>query len=165
MIIIMIKGQKDYVTPKQGLILRYNGVFDLKKIYNSSKKWFNDNKYALTEKEYKEKPTSVGSEFNMVLESERDIDDYAKFFISLHIFIIDAKKADEKYNGKIKINISAYVLLDRANKWQTNSIKTFLFFVYNNFFIKDKIQNVYEDKIYSELMNIISNIKKYIKVN
>jgi len=160
----MIKGQKDYVTSKQGLILRYNGIFDLKKIYNSSKQWFNDNKYDLTEKEYKEKPTSVGSEFNLILEAERDIDDYAKFFISLQIFVFDAKKADGKYNGKIKINIPAYVLLDRGDQWQTSSLKSFLFFIYNNLFIKNKIQNVYEDKLYSDLMNLINNIKKYINV-
>ncbi len=160
----MIKEQKDYVTPKQGLILKYNGVFDLKKLYNSSKQWFNANKYDLSEKEYKEKSGSLGSEFNIILEAERDIDDYAKFVISAHMFLLRIKKINGKYNGNIKINVSAYVLLDRKNKFQSNQFKAFLFFLYNNIIIKDKIENVHEDRLYSEVLDFINNLKKYINI-
>jgi hypothetical protein len=160
----MIKGQKDYVTQKQGLILTYQGFFDLKKLYNSSKDWFIKNNYFLTEKEYKEKPTQYGSEFNIMLDAERKIDDYTSFNINVHFLILNVKKSEEKFKGKMHANISAYVLLDRKNKWQTNSIKSFLFFFYNNLLIKHKIVNVYEDRLYSELLDFINNLKKYVNL-
>lgn len=160
----MIKGQKDYVTPSQGLILKYRGEFDLKKLYSSVKEWFSKKNYDLSEKEYKEKPGDLGKEFNIIFNCERKIDEYSSFNIDLHFFILNAKKTNGKYSGKINIYVSAYVLLDRKDKWQSNSIKTFLFFVYNNFFIKDKIQNVYEDKLYSEILDLISIIKKHVNV-
>ena len=160
----MIKGQKDYVTPKQGLILKYEGIFDLKKLYNSIKDWFQDNNYDISEKEYKEKPGDAGKEFRIIFEAERDIDVYTRFVITSDIFMLNVKKINNKYSGKLKINVSGYVLLDRENKWQSNSIKTFLFFVYNNILIKNKIENVYEDKLYSEIMNYINNLKNYINI-
>jgi hypothetical protein len=160
----MIKEQKDYVTPKQGLIFTYRGIFDLKKLYSSSKDWFRANHYLLTEKEYKEKAADLGSEFNIILEGERDIDPYSKFVIAPQILILNAKKIKDKYHGKLKMNIAAYVLLDRKNKWQTNPVKAFLFFFYNNFIIKSKIQNIYEDKLYNELLDFITNFKKYVNV-
>jgi len=161
----MITGQKDYVTPKQGLILKYQGTFDLKKLYNSSKEWFKKNNYVFSEKEYKEKPVETGTEFILKVQGDRKIDDYTGFNISLSTLIRDTKKMNGKYKGNLHLNASAYVLLDRENRWQTNSIKKFLFFFYNNFILKNKIINVYEDKLYTELTDLINNIKKYTKLN
>jgi hypothetical protein len=161
----MITGQKDYVTPKMGLVIKYNGEFDLKNMYNSAKEFLIKNKYILNEKEYKEKSSSIGKEFNLVLDAERKIDDYVSFNINLHFLIIKAEKKEGKYNGNIQIRLSAYVLLDRKNKFQISSFKSFLFFFYNNFIIKNKIENVYEDKLFSEVSELSNMLKKYLKMN
>lgn len=160
----MIKGQQDYVTPKQGMVLKYKGVFDFKNLYNASKKWFKDKNYIFSEKEYKEKPRVMGSEFRIIFQGERDIDDYVKFVVSSVMFFLNIKKANGKYNGDVNINVVAYLVLDRKNKWQSNSFKSFLFFFYNNFILKNKIVNVYEDKLYSEMVNYINNLKKYVNI-
>lgn len=160
----MIKGQEDYVTPKQGFVLKYKGTFDLKKLYNSSKQWFIEKNYILSEKEYKEKPRQMGTEFRLILEGERDIDDYVKFVISSTMFLLNTKKVNGKHHGNMNINVIAYLVLDRKKRWQSNSIKSFLFFIYNNLIIKNKIVNVYEDKLYNELINYINNMKKYIDI-
>lgn len=160
----MITRQKDYVTPKQGLIVKYQGEFDLKKLYGSLKDWFKRNGYALTEKEYKEKPGVTGTEFNLILNGERKIDDYSSFNIDLQMLILNARLVGQRYNGKSKTNVSGYILLDRKNKWQGNPLGAFLFFVYNNVIIKNKIENLYEDKLYSEILDLINNLKEYINV-
>ena len=80
------------------------------------------------------------------------------------MFLLRIKKINGKYNGNIKINVSAYVLLDRKNKFQSNQFKAFLFFLYNNIIIKDKIENVHEDRLYSEVLDFINNLKKYINI-
>ena len=160
----MITGQKDYVTPKQGMVLKYKGNFDFKKFYTSTKEWLKKNKYILTEKEYKEKWGATGTEFRIQLEGERKIDDQKSFNIWMLIFITNAKKNNEKYSGSFHLNITAYIDLDRKNKWQSNSIKKFLLFVYNNYIIKNELNNVYEDKIYAELMDLINSMKKHVDI-
>ena len=157
----MIKGQKDYVTPKQGLILKYKGKFDFKNLYNTSKEWFKKNNYIFTEKEYKEKYSSIGTEFRIVFDGERKIDDYSSFHISFQIYTSNAVKTDGKYSGNLHMTVLAYILLDRKNKWQYSPLKSFLFFFYNNIIIFNKIKNVYEDKLLEELAELVNNIKKY----
>ena len=164
MVKFMIKGQKDSVTPKQGFILKYKGTCDIKKLYKSSKDWFAKNNYKFSEKEFKEKWGPTGTEFKIHLEGERYVDEYLSFNIKIVFFIIDAKKINEKYKANVHVTADAHLLLDRKNKWQGNSIKSFLFFIYNNFIIKNKIENVYEDKLYAELMELINNIKQHIKL-
>ena len=157
----MIKGQKDYVTPKQGLVLKYNGRFDFKNLYNSSKEWFKKNNYIFTEREYKQKEVATGTEFRIIFESERKIDDYASFNINVLLIIPSAVKMSDKYSGNIHVNVTAYILLDRKNRWQSSSLKSFLFFFYNNLIIFNKIKNVYEDKLYAEVLELNDIIKKY----
>jgi len=161
----MIKGQEDYVTPKIGFLLKYKGEVDVKKMHNSIKSWFANNKYDMAEKEYKEKSGAAGKEFNLIVSGERKIDDYVSFNINVHTLIISAKKTENKYNGNTQVRISSYVKLDRQTKMQSNPLKLFLFFFYNNFIIKDKIQNVYEDKLFSEVSELMSLIKSYLKMN
>lgn len=160
----MIIDQKDYVTPKNGLVLRYKGTFDFKKLYNSSKEWFDKLNYDFNEKEYNEKPTAAGTEFKLVFEAKRDINEFISFQISPTLHFFDVKKSDGKNYGKIKIKIPAYILLDKENKWQSNPFKKFLFFFYCNFTIRKEIENVYEDKLYSEVLDFINTLKKFIRV-
>ena len=100
----------------------------------------------------------------MTLELENwdlKIDDYSSFHISFQIYTSNAVKTDGKYSGNLHMTVSAYILLDRKNKWQYSPLKSFLFFFYNNIIIFNKIKNVYEDKLYAEVMELVNNIKKY----
>ncbi len=154
-------SKEDYVTPKSGIILRYNGTFNLDKLYKDSKKWFYNFNYDFSEKLYKEKQKAGGDEIEIDFESERKLDDYTKFNIKTHIFILDVKKlSKDTYIGNFKANIVAYIELDYLNKLQFNPLKKFLFFIYNNIIIKNKIEGVYEDKLYDEVLKFENVVKE-----
>ncbi len=155
----MISG-KDLVTPKLGILIKYNGSFNLDKLYKDAKAWFNKYKYDFTEKEYKEKQHPISGELQFEFNGERKVDDYAKFNITIKVLIIGLKKLDKNtYIGNFRVNLIAHIDLDYSEKWQYNPFKKFLFFIYNNYLIKNKIQNVYEDKLYEEVLDYETLIK------
>ena len=154
-------GKEDYVTPKPGILTTYNGSFDLDNLYKEIKKWFKNNNYKLYEKEYKEKRRAHGDELIIDILSERKIDDYIKFHINVKFLMIHLKKlSKESYIGNVHCNLKGYIEFDYNKKWQINKLKEFLMFIYNNFIIKGKIQNVYEDKLYDEVLKVEDLIKR-----
>ncbi len=156
-------GKDDYLTSKKGIIFRYNGTFDLDKMYKDTKSWFDDFNYDFDEKEYKEKRQAHGDEIKIDLLAERKVDDYAKFHINVNFLILNVKKLDKKnYIGDVKVNVVSYVELDYNNNWQYGKLKKYLFFIYNNILIKNKIENVYEEKLFTELASFENVIKQHL---
>ena len=152
-------GKEDKVG---GMGVKYNGTFNLDKLYKDAKNWFRNYKYDFTEKEYKEKKQAHGDEIIIEFIGEKDVDDYARFSISVSIFITGVKKlSKDVYIGDFRANLKVSLNLDYNNEWQYNKLKEFLFFIYNNFIIKNKIEN-YEGKLYGEFIEYESLIKKIL---
>lgn len=153
-------GREDYVTPKPGIVIKYNGTFNLDKLYKEAKNWFDDFNYRFTEKEYKEKQKAHGNEISMEFLSERNLDGYTKFRININFLMLSVKKlSKDTYTGNVRINIISYLEFDYKARWQYNPFKKFLFFVYNNLVIKNKIQSVYGPKLYNEVLKFEDLIK------
>ena len=156
-------SKEDYVTSKAGILLRYNGSFNLDKLYKKAKNWFNDFSYFFSEKQYKEKTKPEGNEIEIDFVGERKINDYIKFIIEVKLFITEVRKlSKDTYVGNFKANIVSKLDLDYDNKFQYNPFKKFLFFVYTNLIIKNKIEGVYEDKLYSEVLNFEDVLKEHL---
>jgi len=152
-------NKKEKITPAKGLLIKYQGEFDLEKLYKSCKDWFNSKEYDFTEKEHTEKEKNYGNELLIKFIGEREVDDYVKFEIETFFFILEIKKKGKRETAKVKINVEAKRILDYKDKWQGNAFNKFLFFVYNNYIIKNKIEKVYEDKLFNELMEYTGMIK------
>ena len=154
-------GKEDYVTPKPGTIITYNGTFNLDKLYKEAKRWFRDNNYLFSEKEYKEKVWAHGNELKLDFIAERKIDDYTKFWIKANFLMLNVKKlSKDVYVGSFHLNIIGHIEFDYNNKWQYNPIKKFFFFIYNNLIIKHKIESVFELKLYNEVLQFEDLIKR-----
>lgn len=158
-----IIGQRDYVTSPSGLVITHDGLFDMDGFYEKVKAWYFRRKYDYTEKEIQMKHKAQGIEFVFTFLGDREIDEYMKFHIDFRVFSIRTRKVKEGYVGWIKINIMAYVELDWKNQWQKTPWKRFLFRVYNNFIIKDRIQRTWEGKLYGELLEVIGIAKSCLK--
>jgi len=155
--------KNDYVTSKSGIVIKYNGSFNIDKLYKDIKAWFDNNNYDFDEKEYKEKRQAHGDEILIEFICERKIDDYIKFNLRIKFLMLNVKKlSKDHYVGNFRANISAFIEFDYNNEWQFSPLKKFLFFVYNNFIIKNKIENVYEDKLYGEVLNFEKLIKEHL---
>ena len=153
--------KEDYVTQSQGIILRYKGVLDFDSFYKESKKWFKDHNYIFNEKKYDEKFSGLGNELKVEFSAKRKIDDSTSFNIDVEILIYDLVKEGKRYKLDLAIYLKAYIDLDYNNKWQSNRLKHFLFFVYINSVIRSKIKNVFEDKLFYEVTEFSDFIKEY----
>ena len=158
-----ISGQRDFVTAPSGLVITHDGLFDMDGFYEHVKAWYFRRRYDYTEKEIQIKHKVQGNEYVFGFLGEREIDEYIKFHIDFKVFSIRTKKVKEGYVGWIKINIMAYVELDWKGEWQKSPWKRFLFHLYNNFIIKDRILKTYEGKLYGELLEVIGITKSSLK--
>jgi len=161
----MIKGQRSGLTPAKGILIRYKGDFDLDEMYSKCKDWFKSKKYIFTEKEHTQKDKPQGQELNVKFYGYREIDDYMRFDIDTYFFILGINKKGKISHADVKINIQAAVILDYKNVWQKTAFHKFLFYLYNNYIIKKKIQTVYEEKLFLEMLDYSKMIKKYLGLN
>ena len=158
----MVIKREDYVTPPPGVLITYKGNFSLDILYKRSKTFFDSKRYEFTEKEHTEKTKSHGNELKVRWIAEREVDDYAKFYIESIFEIWDAIKKNNIYSGDLKINVIARIELD----YKKNFYKfPFLLFLYNNFLIKRKIENIYEAKIDSEYKEYCNIVKEILNIS
>ena len=162
----MVIKLKDNVLPATGLKIDIrNGVFDLNEFLSKAKTWFFRKQYDYAEKKHSDKDLPQGHEVNIICVNDRKVSDYIKFHIDMDLFITDMKKTKvdgrtfEK--GNFEARFFAWLELDYKKKWQSRPFANFLLHVYNNYIIKKQIQD-YEDKLYDEVMELFSKLKKVL---
>ena len=123
----MAIGKKDGVSPGNGFMILKDGEFDIDLLYDTVVKWYSKRKYTFSEVENTEKIKPQGNDLNLKLHGDRKVDDYAQFFIEAYILVMELRKKGNKYTGKMKILITAYIDLDYMNKWQQTPFTRFFF--------------------------------------
>jgi len=154
--------KEDYVTPSAGYLITKHGEFNPDLIHKTIVGWYEKWKYTFTEKENTEKMKPQGNDLNLKLDGERKIDDYAEFHIEVVILVYELRKKGTSYTGKMKINVRGFVLLDYRNNWGKTPFTTFLFHIYNNYIIKKRIKDYYEDNLEDEVKELTGKIKNMI---
>jgi len=161
-----IKGPKDFVTSTAGLLLYHDGEFNVDDFYENAKEWFRKRKYDYTEIDHIIKNKRQGREIVYIFKGERKIDNYFQFTIQSRMLATRVRELKNgNYEGLVKINVKAWIDLDWNKNWQGTPFTKFLFYVYNNFIIKNKIQRLYETKLYLELLDYVHVIKEVLKYN
>ncbi len=144
------------------------GIFDIETLYKEAKSWFDSKNYTFQEKEHTEKIRDIGDEYLIQWVAERKVDGYVKFNIETSFFIryITKIKIREKqlYKGDMEITTKAFLELDYKNNWHTSAIKKFLFNIYSNYIIKEKI-NDYNSKLDNEVKELLDIIKSVINIH
>lgn len=142
------------------------GIFDLKKLYGEVKDYLSNLKYRITEKDSSTKLSSKGTEVMVEFNCEREVDDYIKFLIQINFLITGLKQV--KVNGKtlnrglLQITVASGYELDYANKWVKSKFADIFHKFYRKHLIKDKINIVYEGKLYGEVINLMSLMKEIL---
>jgi len=157
-------GKEEPITPPAGLRIRKTGTFNLNKLYKDMRMWFNKYSYDFQEKEYKRKDADAGQEIKITWVATKEIDDYCRSEIKVEFFlqyVMDIGNSLKK--GFLQIKFWAKVILDYQNKWQAKPLGNFLFFMYNNFIIKNKIEKYYEGQLYNELIELQDLTKSLLK--
>ena len=163
--VTMSIGKEDYVTSRAGLVIYHDGYIDLDGFYDAVKDWYDRRKYEFTERQHQVKNKQHGAEIVYVFQGIREVNNFFKFHIYCNVLITRARPVKEGYHARFQANIPTYLELDWQNHWQKTPLRKFLFYIYVNYVIKNKIQREYEGKLYREMLSLIHTIKTTLKVH
>ncbi|MFA5175840.1 MAG: hypothetical protein WC413_01085 [Candidatus Nanoarchaeia archaeon] len=158
----MIKPKYN-VLPGTGIQIKKKGLIQFNSLYKDMKSWFDEHRYDFHEREHTEKDKGLGREMRIILEGEREFNDYTKFFLKVEFFVEGLRKVDGKETGNIKITIWAWIVLDYRKKWQTTAIGKFLMYLYNNYIIKGEIVGPYEAKLKADAYALQNLAKEHFE--
>jgi len=143
-------------------------IFDLNKIYHDIKDWFAEAKYSFTEKENTTKKKDKGTEIKMTLIGKRSVTDYFQFMIEIKFLIIETEpvkfKNKKLYKGKFRAYFKAALIFDYRYIWAKNKFSKLLRYIYNNFIIFDKIDNVYSAALKFEADDLFNVVKEDLEM-
>ncbi|MEK6923137.1 MAG: hypothetical protein AABW84_00365 [Nanoarchaeota archaeon] len=112
----------------------YEGIFDLGEFYSHLHDWFEARKFIVSEKEYKEKIKGDTKDINIEWSAAKDVDEYSEYKIytifelsritDVEVEVDGEKKTMQK--GKLKIEVTATIKLDKEDKWEVTPVLKFL---------------------------------------
>jgi len=154
------------VTLGHSTQLKYNGVFDLDRLYSEVVGWFGEMGYDLSEKEHSDKDKSKGKYLKYKFSAEREVTDYFKFYIDVTFDIVEVVPVSGNLvKGKARIFIVAKLELDHHGHWEEKGkFVDFMFKVYNNYIIKDRISQ-YAGILTKEVVSLHDLMKDVLDFN
>ena len=153
------------VIYSSGHSFKYEGVFDLNRLYSEMSGWISENNYDFEEKEHSDKKKDKGQEIKYVFLGEKKVTDYIKYNVQIEIIAVEVNKMSENLvSGKLNIVFNADVELDYKNKWGISRLSKFFFNIYNNYLIKNEIGN-HMGKLYDETVDLQDLAKDVLDFN
>ncbi len=146
-----------------------DGVFDLNNVIKEVRDWFAENNYLQPkETENTTKVRGQGIETILKFKAEREVTEYIKFLIMIDGRTIETEKVkmDGKTldKGKAEFKVETWIELDYKNKWKKRALGRIFMYIYNNFIIKDKLDGVYDAKLYNEGFDLFNTIKRVLNL-
>ena len=144
-------------------ILKYNGRFDLDRLYRKMAAWSMENGFYFEEKSYKHKvPSPAGAEDEIKWSGWRKITDYFKYHIFVDIYLFDLKDVEVVQNGEKKKLVKARMQIifrlkledDFSGRFTGSQFNEWLRKVYDKYVIKKMRDVLWEDEIYYQLIKI-----------
>ena len=144
--------------------IELDGIYDMNHLYNQMKKWFAENNYIYTEKENTTYERDKGVELKLKMICERKVTDYFKFVIEVKFLVVEMQKVKVKDKildrGILSAFIKATLYIDYKNIWSKTKFSKFLRYIYNNYLIKRKINDVYQPALKFEGDDLLNVMKE-----
>ena len=151
---------KEEGTPK--LYVQYNGVWDMDELYNLIARFFLGEKFKFYEKrQRRRKPGPFGYETLYKFEAQRDIDEYHRWIVHVHLETFDEHdvEAQDKHGrkrkmtkGKLWIQLRGEMITDYENKWEGSMVALYLRTFYNKYVIKKRYEALFWDPLYYKVL-------------
>lgn len=142
------------------------GVIDFQGLHKLIVKWINENKYDFTLEQNQSKAKPQGNESKLVYVGEKKLDDYCEIKVSVEILAIQVRKTKldgkDLDSGNFEILTKGSIKLDYNERYKQTKFGKFLMYLYNNYFIRNKIFDYYMGKSYTEPMELHDKIKKFL---
>lgn len=123
------------------IIIRYVGKFNYSKLYRHIIKFLEEHQYRVYEDLYKQKPDIFFKKFEVKWKAYRETTAYVKYIIEVNLKVWDfnaiEKNRDLIGNGRLEIQLQAYLHLDYSNRFTKNNWAKIVGFFYQRFMDKD----------------------------
>ena len=145
------------------IYLKHRGLFNHAELVKGMQQWFVENNYKFHAPKYKLKANEAEYE----LEAERDVTEYVRFKMSIHMWardVVDVEvvKDGEKrkmQEGYIQMDITGELEMDYDARFGGNKAMQWLQDFYHNYIIKQTIADVWEDDLFLKINQLTSTIK------
>jgi hypothetical protein len=150
--------------------VRYNGLFDFDTLYAALIDWGKNYGYKVHEKQYKHKiPSPKGAEQEIKIDFLKNVTDFVKYTILIHIHVwdmtevkvdVDGRKK-QLTNARIEVKIDYIVDVDWQRKfkgdgWLIKKMSTWYAQI-----MGPNIESTYFDGLHYRVINLQSMVKKY----
>jgi len=128
--------KKIKVTPGNGIRINETGTFDFNKVYKNLRSFFKEYEYIFQEQEHTEKDYPKGKEIIIKWTATREVTNYIEYHIEATFFLDKIHSVpNKKIKGDVELTVVSYITLE--NRWQASWVGNLLFFIQNNFTMKD----------------------------
>mgnify|MGYP001593458263 CR=1 FL=1 len=147
--------------------LKYKDILDFDEFYKKMALWFKLKGYTFAETQYNEFDDPRGKQIELIWETNKKFDVYAKFLIKIQTRILAFNKIEiEKEGKKVKTSkgdfsfrINTFVVLDYDNNFDSG-FKKILREIYDRFVIQSRIEN-YKISMQKDSEELLSEMKSF----
>lgn len=108
----------------------YEGIFNLKELYQLFYDWMSDKGYVPVEKRVHESVTKTGKHVEVELEPYRKYSDYAKSVIRVHVTAHGVKDVETTVDGRkrkmqqgqVRVTFDSWLETDYEGRWETKPV-------------------------------------------
>ena len=162
-------AQKDKILKEK---VEHSGLFKFSDLYSFCHSWFMEESYGVIEEKYAEKVSGNTKEIDIEWKATKWMGDYFKLEQKV-VFEIkgltdvevegDGKK--KKMNqGKVKIEITGFLVMDPHSKWDNTPFYQFLRDTYNKYIVPQRVDAM-EEKMKADVKGFKDEIKAYLELS
>lgn len=150
------------------MFLKHRGLFNHGKFVKDIQHWYISNGYKFHAPKYKLK----ASEAEYEIRGEREVTEYVRFGIYLHIWIrdlvdVEVVKDGEKVKmqeGYIQLDLIGDYELDYQERFGGNKFLQWLQDFYHNYVIRQTISDVWEDDLFLKMSQLMGTMKSSLGI-
>lgn len=149
--------------------VEHSGVFDFPSFYSYAHTWFKEEYFGVDEEKYAEKTDGSKRDIDIEWKAAKDVTDYFKFEYKIKFEIrgltdveveIDGKKKTMN-KGKVTVEITGTLIMDRDSKWDTSPFSRFMRDVYNKYIIPSRVDEM-KNKVSKNAVEFKEELKAFL---
>jgi len=159
--------EREYITPTNGIKIKWGRPTDLKELYRQMKIWLEDNGFAqetTLEKKYVEMIKPSGKDIFILWEAGKDVSDYFSYKLIIQFLLVAANEIEVQegnlkrklMRGTLEVDIIAYV--EYGKNWENLGA---LNKIYKKLITKSRLED-YSKDLYDKVYKFQKFIKDFI---
>ncbi|MBN2142652.1 hypothetical protein JW711_04955 [Candidatus Woesearchaeota archaeon] len=151
--------------------LRFEGLFDIKGLFRTMVKWFDDRSYDMFENKNYEEVYEKDKKITFELIPYKKITDYHKFVVRVFVVCESLKEVNLELKGvkhrllkgDVNFTFDATLVTDYEGRWEGGPQYFFFRTLIDKFIYKSQTRN-YEQELIKEVKELEEEIKAYLNM-